>query len=114
MAITISTKAAQTVGVGLGLVGVVYAVHKFRVWRAREKLREMAQRAAAGEIPTREFLDAALASGQVQDPGTGKKITVEDAPRLRCEVVFGTFGDGRFLPGFDAAIAEMRRIGTCL
>jgi hypothetical protein len=106
-----SKKAKYAIGIGGGLVG---AFLLYRWWlkdQAQRRLDELRAKVIAGEIPTRRFLEAILIEGQ-PNPGDGPRITVEEAARMKCELVFPT--GLSTLPEFSAALNELRRNGTCL
>lgn len=105
-------KAIYAAGIGAGLIGSVLVIHEIRKWWIRRELASLRRRAANGEIPTRDFLNAVLESGQPAPDSGSTKVTIAEAQRLPCSLIFPA--SMRELPEFDAAIRELQRQGTCL
>ncbi len=105
-------KHKKMIGVGAGLVGAIVVFHKARQWWARHKLDQLREKAARGEIPTTQFLNAVIASGQPAPTPGAVKVTVDEAKRMSCAAIFPA--GLSTLPEFAAALDELRRNGTCL
>lgn len=108
-------RTAYKVGIGAAvLAGGFFAFHAFRKWQAQKRLDELRAMAVSGQITTRQFLEQTLIDGVSLTPGT-PVVSVQEATRLPCSQVFPLpAGSANPIPGFDAAIAEMRQLGRCL
>lgn len=104
-------KPMHAVGIGAGLVGSFLLFREGQKWWAKRKLDKLREKAVAGEISSRQFLDAVLASGQ-PIPG-GPQITIVDAKRMRCEDVFPPAVLAT-IPQGQAALQQLRLDGTCV
>jgi hypothetical protein len=113
MPATRSNTAGYAAGIGMMLVGGFFLFHLINQYRVRRKMEEMGKLAAAGQIPTKDFLNFVLSTGQAVDPGTGEIVRIDEAKRLPCSQIFA-FDGASFLPGFQEALAKMRADGTCL
>lgn len=100
------------VAIGAGvLIGGFFAFHEIRKWLARRRIENAIAAAANGQISTTQALQVILANG-VPSPDGKTVVTVADAKRMSCDQVFPP--GVATLPEFQAAIAELRRQGTCL
>ncbi len=106
----LSPNAGYAIGGGAILLGGLLLAHQIRGWLARRKLDRMRDAVARGEIPTRDFLEEVLKTGQPSVEGAFK-VSVAEAKLLSCDVVFPA--GLSTLPEFRAAIEELRRKGTC-
>ena len=115
-AITLSPKAkkaAWALGIGGGLIGGVLLYHKLRVWWAKHQLAELAKKAANGEIPSAQFLNAVTSNAA--NPNA-PHVTAPDAPRMSCSVVLPSPPFTGVTNGvdWDQVRLAMRSRGECL